>query len=120
MADPVVIYTLASCDTCRNAIKWLRGRGLPFVEKSIRETPPSVSELQTMLRFQQGELRRLFNTAGRDYRALGLAEKIAAFSENEALALLASNGNLIKRPFLLAKERGLLGFNQTAWASAFP
>lgn len=117
MADSAVLYTYSSCDTCRKAVKWLRAEGIDFHEKPIRETPPTLPELQRMLKFQEGNLKRLFNTAGRDYRAMGLAETFPDLSEREALALLANNGNLIKRPFFLAERVGLVGFEETAWNS---
>lgn len=99
-------------------MKWLRAHGLAFTEHAIRETPPSSAELRTLLAAQGGELRRLFNTAGRDYRDLKLGGKLPAMGEGEALALLAHNGNLVKRPFLLGPKVGLVGFNEAAWATA--
>ncbi len=112
----LVLYTYANCDTCRRAVKWLRGHGVAFTEKAIRETPPSPAELRAMLRQQGGALRRLFNTSGRDYRALGLGDKLAAMPEAGALALLAANANLVKRPFALGPGYGLVGFDETEWA----
>jgi arsenate reductase (glutaredoxin) len=118
MARMVVIYTYASCDSCRRAVKWLRAHGVAFTEKPIRETPPSPAELRRMLQHQGGELRRIFNTAGTDYRALGLKDRLATLTEREAIALLTGNGNLVKRPFLLGDAVGLVGFDEAAWAKA--
>ncbi|MEI6861846.1 MAG: Spx/MgsR family RNA polymerase-binding regulatory protein [Verrucomicrobiota bacterium] len=118
-AAPLVLYTYANCDTCGRAVKWLRTRGVAFFEKPIRETPPSPAELHAMLRHQGGALRRLFNTSGRDYRTLGLGEKLPAMSEADAVALLATNGNLVKRPFALGANFGLVGFDEAEWARAF-
>ena len=116
---PLTVYTYANCDTCRKAVKWLRAEKRAFAEKPIRETPPSVAELQTMLAAQGGELRKLFNTSGVDYRAQALGEKLPTMTEAAALKLLAGNGNLVKRPFLLgANGVGLVGFNEAAWATA--
>ena len=61
----------------------------------------------------------LFNTAGADYRALGLGAKLSKLSEAEALALLAKNGNLVKRPFLSGDGVNLVGFNEIEWQAAF-
>lgn len=114
----LIVYTYSNCDTCRRAVTWLRGRGLEFVEKAIRETPPSGAELKRMLAAQGGEMRKLFNTSGLDYRAQGLGEKLPAITEAAALALLAGNGNLVKRPFLLgANGLGLVGFNAAVWGA---
>jgi arsenate reductase len=112
------LYTYANCDSCRRAVKWLRAHQLGFAEHPIRETPPTPAELRAMLAAQGGELRRLFNTSGRDYRAQQLGEKLPAMGEGAALALLAANGNLVKRPFLLGAKVALTGFDEAAWAAA--
>lgn len=114
----LTVYTYKNCDTCRRAVKWLGSQGLKFEERPIRETPPTRGELRTMLAALQGERRRLFNTSGVDYRALKLGEKLSAMSEAEALGLLAGNGNLVKRPFLLGAGVALVGFDEAAWRAA--
>jgi arsenate reductase (glutaredoxin) len=114
----VKVYTYANCDTCRRAVKWLRAHELAFEERAIRETPPTLAELRTMLAAQRGELRKLFNTSGRDYREMKLGEKLPAMSEAAALSLLSENGNLVKRPFLLGANVALVGFDEKMWASA--
>jgi len=114
----VTVYTYAHCSTCRDAVEWLRAGGVPFDEKPIYTSPPTVSELRRMLAFQGGSLRRLFNSSGLEYRALGLSAKLPAMTADEALALLAGNGRLVKRPFLLGDDFGLVGFDPPAWSAA--
>jgi arsenate reductase len=116
---PVTVYTYAKCSTCRDATKWLRARGIEFTERPIRETPPTLDELERMLVCQDGNLRRLFNTSGVDYRERGLATKLTKMPVPAAFRLLASNGNLVKRPFLLGDTFGLVGFDKAAWSAAF-
>jgi arsenate reductase len=112
------VYTYAKCDTCRKAVKFLRAQDVPFEEIPIRETPPSPAELRAMLKARNGELRRLFNTSGQDYKTLGLSAKLPAMSEGEALELLAGNGNLVKRPFAIGDGVHLVGFDEAAWREA--
>lgn len=114
----LTVYTYANCDTCRRAVKWLRAQNLAFTERAIRETPPTPAELRTMLAAQGGALRKLFNTSGQDYRAQKLGEKLPTMTEAAALGLLAENGNLVKRPFLLGSGAALVGFDEVAWAAA--
>lgn len=114
----VKVYVYKGCDSCRKALKWLDAQGLEYEALPIRETPPSPEELRAMLRYYGGELRRLFNTSGQDYRAMNLKEKLPKMSEEEAFELLYSNGNLVKRPFLLASGVGLVGFKEAEWESA--
>jgi len=112
------LYTYKNCGTCKKATKWLAEQGIAFQEYPIRETPPTVDELKLQLAYQKGELRKLFNTAGGDYRELNLKESLPDMSEAEALDLLASRGNLVKRPFVLGDGFGLVGFKQDAWEAA--
>jgi len=116
---PITVFSYRNCSTCRDAVKWLRDRGVPFVEKPVRETPPTLSELRRMLAHQNGRLLRLFNTSGLEYRALKLSEKLPTMTEGEALALLATNGRLVKRPFVLGDKIGLVGFDPAVWSAAF-
>lgn len=118
-SDTSILYVYAKCSTCRDAMKWLRAQGIGFVEKPIFTEPPSVAELRRMLGFQSGNLRRLFNSSGLEYRAQGLAVKLPVLTETDALALLAGNGRLVKRPFLLGHSFGLVGFDVAAWAAVF-
>ncbi len=110
----LTLYTYAKCSTCRAATAYLKRRGVPFAEKPIREQPPTLPELRTMLG-QLGELRKLFNTSGRDYREQGLGEGLKAMSQAQALRLLAGNGNLVKRPFVPLPGGGLVGFKEDEW-----
>ncbi len=112
------IYTLKTCDSCRKATKWLAEHKLPFQEIAIREQPPSLADLKRALANLDGDIRKLFNTSGQDYRSLNLKEKIPTLSTSEALALLASNGNLIKRPFLISKSETLVGFHPETWTKS--
>ena len=112
------VYTYKSCGSCKKAIKWLQSKGVSFEEVPIRETPPTEEELRRMLDYQNGEIRKLFNTAGSDYRELQLKDQLSKMSASEAIALLASQGNLVKRPFLLGSSYGLVGFKEELWEAA--
>ena len=68
-----------------------------------------------MLGHVGGDLRRLFNTAGQDYRALEMKTRLPKLTVDEALALLAGNGNLVKRPFALSERAGVVGFREEEW-----
>ena len=115
-----IVYTYQKCSTCRKATDWLRAKGVSFEEKPIRETPPTEAELKHMLIIKNGELRKLFNTSGMDYRAMGLKDKLPKMTEEEAFQIMQENGNLVKRPFLLAGKEGTVGFREKEWEALFP
>ena len=115
----ITLSTLSNCDSCRAATKWLWARKISFEERAIRETPPTLAQLRTMLTAMDGDVRRLFNTSGRVYREKKLSETLPMMAASAALALLASDGNLVKRPFLIGDGVALVGFDEAAWSAAF-
>ena len=113
------IYEYKGCGTCRKALKWLEAKGIEFERIAIRETPPTKAELKRMLKAYEDNLRALFNTSGGDYRAMNMKEKLPSLSNVEAIDLLAGNGNLVKRPFVMMKDGGVVGFNEAEWETFF-
>ena len=97
-------------------MKWLEENGIPYREAAIRETPPSSAELRRALR-TEGSLRKILNTSSQDYRDLGLKDRLDTLPEEEVFALLQANGNLVKRPFVVAGDKAWAGFKPEAWAA---
>ena len=115
------VYLYSGCSTCRQAVKWLTNANIAFEAIAIRETPPSIAELTGALSARNGDIRKLFNTSGQDYRALGLKDQLPNLSSAEALKLLSENGNLVKRPFGVDLVRSvfLVGFKPEEWSQTF-
>jgi arsenate reductase len=109
------VYAYKGCDTCRKALKFLASRNVAHEVVAIREQPPTLAELRRMLGYVGGDLRRLFNTSGADYRAMNLKEKLPGLSVDDALTLLSQNGNLVKRPFAFSERAGAVGFQIAEW-----
>ena len=109
------VYVYANCSTCRTALKFLTSQKLEATILPIREQPPTKAELKRMLAAVGGNLRKLFNTSGADYKQMNLKDSLPNMTEVEALELLSSNGNLVKRPFLLTKTDGAVGFDEAEW-----
>ncbi len=112
------LYLYEKCDTCRKAVKWLNARGIAHQPIAVREQPPTLAELKTMLT-HVGDLKRLFNTSGGDYKAMGMKDRLPKLTEAEALALLSEHGNLVKRPFALSENAGTTGFDVETWERLF-
>ena len=114
------VYTLKQCSTCKNAIKWLDAHDISYEIHAVRETPPSTSEI-TAMRDALGDIKKLYNTSGQDYRALGLKDSLPGLPPADAIQLLASNGSLVKRPFAIDEQSKifLTGFREPQWEAAF-
>ena len=104
------------CTTCQKARKWLEARGKAFASRNIKEENPAEEELKLWWERSGLPLKRFFNTSGLKYKELSLKDKLPGMSEEEQLALLASDGMLVKRPILVGNNFVLVGFRETEWS----
>jgi arsenate reductase len=111
----LTVYVYRKCSTCRKALKWLDDHGLTYEERSIREQPPTLPELQKALT-TVGQLRPLLNTSSQDYRDSGLKDTLDAMAPEAVFKRLMANGNLIKRPFVVTPNAAFAGFKEETWA----
>ena len=72
-----------------------------------------------MLAAHEGQTKKLFNTSGKDYRDPEIKSILPTMSEEEIISLLASRGNLIKRPLLIGDGSHLQGFKPELWEETF-
>ena len=92
LSDDAVAEQLKSATTAEELRAWYKMSGLP--------------------------LKKFFNTSGLIYKDLGLKDKLPALSEEEQLALLATDGMLVKRPLLIGDGFALAGFREADWERA--
>ena len=103
------------CSTCKKAKNWLLSHGLDFTARHIKECNPTAEELDGWQKKSGLELKKFFNTSGMLYRELGLKDKLPAMTREEQLALLSSDGMLVKRPILIDGDTVLVGFREKEW-----
>ncbi|MEM8737092.1 MAG: Spx/MgsR family RNA polymerase-binding regulatory protein [Planctomycetota bacterium] len=108
-------YGYMKCDTCRRARKWLDAQAVAYEWIDITRDPPSAAALRTILDAGRYGLKQLFNISGQSYRALNLKDRLDAMDEAEAVALLAADGKLIKRPVVTDDRRHTVGFRAAVY-----
>ena len=106
------------CSTCKKAKKYREEHGIEFEDRHIVEENPTKEELTEWIRISGKPVKKFFNTSGMKYRELGLKDKLPHMSEEEQIALLASDGMLVKRPLLVADDFVLPGFKPAEWEKA--
>lgn len=106
------------CTTCQKARRWLEEQNFAFESRHIKEEPPTAGELKEWWSGSGLPLRRFFNTSGLKYKELALKDKLPAMSEEEQIALLSSDGMLVKRPILVGDDFVLVGFREAEWRAA--
>ncbi len=103
------------CSTCQKAKKWLEDNNIEFIDRHIIEEKPTAEELTEWIKQSNQEIKKWFNTSGLKYKALNLKDKLPTFSDEEQLAVLSSDGMLIKRPVLISENQILIGFKEEKW-----
>lgn len=103
------------CGTCQKAAKHIKALELEVNSRDITLENPTLEELRQWIKDSGLPIQKFFNTSGLVYKELNLKDKVKTASEEELLALLASNGKLVKRPILVDGARVLVGFKENDW-----
>lgn len=111
------LYQYPRCSTCRNASRWLTEHDVTHESFDLVADPLTATRLRDLWQRSGLPLRRFFNTSGESYRNGGFKDTLPAMSEPQALAALAADGKLVKRPILDAGDRVIVGFDKDAYAA---
>ena len=111
---PIFLQYLA-CSTCQKAKKWLTENNIEYTNRLIVEDNPTIEELKAWIPLSGLPVRKFFNPSGLVYKELNLKDKLPTMSEEEQIALLATNGKLVKRPLVVTNNFVLVGFKPAEW-----
>ncbi len=103
------------CSTCSKAKKFLKDNNIEFTYREISQDNPSKKELSSWIKLSGLPIENFFNTSGTIYRKLNLKDKLKEMSNDDKIALLATDGMLIKRPLLIGEKEVLVGFKQAEY-----
>ena len=104
------------CTTCQKARKWLDENNVEYEFRDIKLENPSLEELTAWYKLSGLPLRKFFNTSGLLYKSMELKTKLPNMTDEEMLALLATDGMLVKRPLAIGDDFVLVGFKEAEWA----
>ena len=104
------------CTTCQKARKWLDENNIEYEFRDIKLENPSIEELAAWHRLSGLPLRKFFNTSGLLYKSMELKTRLPNMAEEEMLALLSTDGMLVKRPLAIGEDFVLVGFKEADWA----
>ncbi len=104
------------CTTCQKAKKWLDENGISYDLRDIKANNPTAEELTEWHAKSGLPLKKFFNTSGLLYKSMELKTKLPDMTDEEQLALLATDGMLVKRPLVIGEDFVLVGFRESDWA----
>lgn len=111
----IELYGIPNCDSVKKARAWLGANGIAYAFHDYRKEGADPARLARWA--GAAGWRKLLNTRGTTFRQLPDPDR-AAIDEARALALMAAQPSLIKRP--VAEHPGglLVGFEPHTWSAA--
>ena len=103
------------CTTCQKARKWLDENNIEYEFRDIKAENSTIEELTAWYKLSGLPLRKFFNTSGLLYKSMELKTKLPNMTDEEMLALLATDGMLVKRPLAIGDDFVLVGFKEAQW-----
>ena len=107
MAKTITIYGIKNCDTMKKARAFLDAKGVAYDFHDYKAAGAAPEKLKAWAK--QVGWEKLLNKAGTTFRKLPDADK-EGLTEAKALALMAAQPSLIKRPVLEAGGGVVVGF----------
>ena len=119
MAADTLFLEYPKCSTCQKAKKWLDAHDVAYTDRHIVEDNHTAEELRAWHERSGLPLKRFFNTSGMVYRERNVKALLdAGMGDEEAYALLAEDGMLVKRPLVVGEGFVLVGFKEAEWEQA--
>ncbi|MES5939594.1 MULTISPECIES: transcriptional regulator SpxA [unclassified Bacillus cereus group] len=106
----VILYTTASCSSCRKAKAWLEENQIDYTEKNIVSNSLTVDELKSILRLTEDGATEIISTRSKTFQELNI--NIEALSLNEFYKLIIEYPQMLRRPIMLDEKRLQVGFNE--------
>ncbi|GAB6425740.1 transcriptional regulator SpxA [Bacillus luti] len=106
----VVLYTTASCSSCRKAKAWLEENQIDYTEKNIVSNSMTVDELKSILRLTEEGATEIISTRSKTFQDLNI--NIDELSLNEFYKLIIEHPLMLRRPIMLDEKRLQIGFNE--------
>lgn len=110
------LFGIKNCDTMKRAFAWLDDHSVSYNYHDYKKSGVSGEQLRNWA--AQVGWEALLNKRGTTWRKLAPAQQVDP-GEEKALALMAQNPSLIKRPVLEHEKSLLVGFAPESYAALF-
>ncbi|MFN6955191.1 MAG: arsenate reductase [Acetobacteraceae bacterium] len=110
------LHGIPNCDTIKKARAWLDARAIPYAFHDYKKAGIAPETLAAWA--ARAGWQRLLNRSGTTFRKLP-PDATANLDEARALALMAAQPSLIRRPVLTRGEVLEIGFDPARYAAIF-
>jgi Spx/MgsR family transcriptional regulator len=112
----ITVYGIKNCDTMKKAFAWLDQHGVAYDFHDYKKAGVSKASLETWCRAAGWET--VLNRAGTTFKKLPEAER-EGLTQAKAIALMAAQPSMIKRPVLETGAKIEVGFKPERYAALF-
>lgn len=107
MTDNITVYEKPTCTKCREMNRFLLDNGVDFSRVNYYIDPLTREKLTELLTKMRMTPRDLLRTSEPVYKELGL--RTADLNDEQIIALMIKNPDLIQRPIVERGDRAVLG-----------
>lgn len=100
-----------TCTTCKKAKAYLEGLGVELQARSLDKQRLTKDELDELI--GERDYKQFLSTRNELYRERNMKDHPP--TRAQAIALMAENPNLIRRPVVIRGKRLVLGYDETAY-----
>lgn len=115
--NTIQVYGITNCDTDKKTLAWLKGNEISFEFHNFKKEGITAEKLKEWLK--KASLEKILNKKSVAFKNLSAEEQLMSANKNDAIRLMQTNTNLIKRPVLEIAGTILNGFQEDELKKAF-
>ena len=115
--NTIQVYGITNCDTVKKTLTWLKENEISFEFHNFKKEGITADKLKEWLK--TSSLEKILNKKSIAFKNLSAEEQLMIANKNDAIRLMQTNTNLIKRPVLEIAGTVLNGFQEDELKKAF-
>ena len=115
--NTIQVYGITNCDTVKKTLTWLKENEISFEFHNFKKEGITAEKLKEWL--NTSSLEKILNKKSIAFKNLSAEEQLMSANKNDAIRLMQTNTNLIKRPVLEIAGTILNGFQEDELKKAF-
>lgn len=106
----IVIYTSPGCASCRKVKKWLKERGLEYIEKNIFSFVLNEVEIKHLLKRSENGTDDLISKRSKIIQESNI--DLDDMTTNEIVKFIQDNPSVLRRPIIVSEKNFLIGYDE--------
>jgi Spx/MgsR family transcriptional regulator len=109
----VQVYGISNCGSVKKAFSWLSENGIKFQFHDFKNEAVTQAKIEAWLTVQPLEI--LLNKKSTAWKGLTLVAQKKCVKQSEAVKIMETTSNLIKRPVIEFGDKVIVGFDEVTY-----